>query len=128
MKIGGLLKFSLIDYPQKMSAVIFTQGCNFLCPYCHNPELVLPERFNDPIAEEVVLDVHHDVQVGRRGHSGAHEVIDQLDIGQRLREREGVVDVSVPVVDDIERSPVHFPRPVEYAELVPVGQQGIDEM
>ena len=56
MKIGGLLKFSLIDYPGKISAVIFTQGCNFFCPYCHNPELVVPERFCKPIPEETVLD------------------------------------------------------------------------
>ena len=55
MKIGGLLKFSLIDYPGKMSAVIFTQGCNFRCPYCHNPELVIPEYFRAPLCEEEVL-------------------------------------------------------------------------
>lgn len=38
--IGGFQKSSLIDYPEKISAVIFTQGCNFRCPYCHNPELI----------------------------------------------------------------------------------------
>lgn len=37
--IGGFQKSSLINYPEKISAVIFTQGCNFRCPYCHNPEL-----------------------------------------------------------------------------------------
>jgi pyruvate formate lyase activating enzyme len=56
MKIGGLLKLSLIDYPGKIAAVIFTQGCNFRCPYCHNPELVLPENFCEPIEEGVVFD------------------------------------------------------------------------
>lgn len=40
LNIGGLHKSSLIDYPGKISAVIFTQGCNFRCPYCHNPELI----------------------------------------------------------------------------------------
>ncbi len=40
MLIGGFQKFSLIDYPGKICAIIFTQGCNFRCPYCHNPELV----------------------------------------------------------------------------------------
>lgn len=39
VKIGGFQKSSLIDYPEKISAIIFTQGCNFRCPYCHNPEL-----------------------------------------------------------------------------------------
>lgn len=45
MKISGLQKTSLIDYPNKLSCIIFTQGCNLRCPYCHNPELVLPEKF-----------------------------------------------------------------------------------
>ncbi len=37
--IGGLQKASLLDYPGKLSAIVFTQGCNFRCGYCHNPEL-----------------------------------------------------------------------------------------
>ena len=37
--IGGLQKNSLIDYPGKMSCVLFLCGCNFHCPYCHNPDL-----------------------------------------------------------------------------------------
>ena len=40
MRIGGLQKNSLIDYPGKISSVIFLSGCNFACPYCHNPDLV----------------------------------------------------------------------------------------
>ena len=40
MQIGGIQKNSLIDYPSKISCVVFTSGCNFDCPYCHNPELV----------------------------------------------------------------------------------------
>lgn len=40
IKISGLERSSLLDYPGKVSAVIFTHGCNLRCPYCHNPELV----------------------------------------------------------------------------------------
>lgn len=40
MLIGGFQKTSLLDYPEKISAIVFTQGCNFRCPYCHNPELL----------------------------------------------------------------------------------------
>ena len=36
----GLEKFSLVEWPGKMAAIIFTGGCNFRCPFCHNPELV----------------------------------------------------------------------------------------
>ncbi|HNZ86718.1 MAG TPA: anaerobic ribonucleoside-triphosphate reductase activating protein [bacterium] len=39
-QIAGLQKTSLIDYPKKISAILFTQGCNFRCRYCHNPELI----------------------------------------------------------------------------------------
>jgi pyruvate formate lyase activating enzyme len=55
MRIGGLLKFSLIDYPGKVAAVVFTMGCNYRCPFCHNPELVLPELFNAPISTDDIL-------------------------------------------------------------------------
>lgn len=40
MNIGGLLKNTVIDYPGKLSCGIFLSGCNFDCPYCHNPDLV----------------------------------------------------------------------------------------
>lgn len=39
MRIAGLQKSSLIDYPEKIACIVFTQGCNFRCGYCHNPEL-----------------------------------------------------------------------------------------
>jgi len=40
MKIGGLNKFSLSDYPGLVAAVVFTQGCNFRCRFCHNGSLM----------------------------------------------------------------------------------------
>lgn len=55
MLIGGLQKFSLIDYPGKICAIIFTQGCNFRCPYCHNPALVLPEQFTPSLSEKEIF-------------------------------------------------------------------------
>jgi len=41
MILGGIQKNSLIDYPGKISCVLFTSGCNFACPYCHNPDLAI---------------------------------------------------------------------------------------
>jgi pyruvate formate lyase activating enzyme len=51
MLIGGLQKVSMLDFPGKIAAVVFTQGCPFRCRFCHNPELVLPERFQTPMKE-----------------------------------------------------------------------------
>lgn len=44
MNFKGLHKVSLIDYPGKICAIVFTGGCNFRCHYCHNPELVLGHK------------------------------------------------------------------------------------
>lgn len=44
MKIGGLRRLSLIDFPDRIAAVVFTQGCNLRCPWCHNGELIPEEK------------------------------------------------------------------------------------
>ena len=41
MKIAGMQKLSLVDYPEKMCCTLFTSGCNFRCPFCHNAGLVV---------------------------------------------------------------------------------------
>ncbi|MFA5321259.1 MAG: anaerobic ribonucleoside-triphosphate reductase activating protein [Smithella sp.] len=56
MKIGGLQRVSLIDYPGLISAVVFLQGCNFKCSYCHNPELVDPGLFQPCLRENDIFD------------------------------------------------------------------------
>ena len=45
MLIGGLQKTTLIDFPGRVACTVFTVGCNFRCGFCHNPELVLTEKF-----------------------------------------------------------------------------------
>ncbi len=55
MKIAGFQKHSHLDYPGHSAAVIFTQGCNWRCPFCHNPCLVLPEQFTNCFEEEKIL-------------------------------------------------------------------------
>ena len=52
MRLGGLQKLSLIDFPNKLAAVVFTQGCPFRCHFCHNASLVLPEKFSQPLDEK----------------------------------------------------------------------------
>ena len=52
MKIGGLQKLTLLDYPGKTACTVFLPGCNFRCPYCHNGGLVLPDSREPGIPEE----------------------------------------------------------------------------
>lgn len=67
MHLGGLQKSSLVDYPGKLSSVIFFAGCNFDCPYCHNPGLV-------------------------RGCEGCAADITADHIGEFLQQRQGFLD------------------------------------
>ena len=52
MKIGGLQKLTLVDYPGKVAATVFLIGCNFRCGFCHNPELVNRSGEQIEIAEK----------------------------------------------------------------------------
>jgi len=57
MIFGGIQKTSMIDYPGKVSCVLFTIGCNFTCPYCHNPELACSQvEHLSPLEENQILD------------------------------------------------------------------------
>lgn len=56
ISFGGIKKTSLIDYPGKISTVLFTQGCNFRCPWCHNASLVDPKMFGDKVNESDIIE------------------------------------------------------------------------
>ena len=65
MKIAGFQKLTLLDYPSKVACIIFTQGCNYKCPYCQNSGLI--------------------------GHSN-EDLIDEEEIFNYLDKRKGVID------------------------------------
>ena len=52
MKIKGLQKTTLLDYPEKLAATVFLGGCNFKCPFCHNATLVILPNEVDSISED----------------------------------------------------------------------------
>jgi pyruvate formate lyase activating enzyme len=52
MRIGGFLSFTLLDFPGRVAAVVFTQGCNYRCPYCHNRELIPLQPESDRMLPE----------------------------------------------------------------------------
>ena len=65
MKISGFQKITLLDYPGKVACIIFTQGCNFKCPYCQNSGLI--------------------------GHENEY-LIDEEEIFSYLNKRKGILD------------------------------------
>jgi pyruvate formate lyase activating enzyme len=59
MRFAYLLPTTLIDFPGLVAALVYTPGCNLRCPFCHNSELVMPEKIRalDLIEEEEVLSL-----------------------------------------------------------------------
>lgn len=66
MKICGLQKLTLLDYPEKVACTVFTDGCDFRCPFCHNKALVI--------------------------NSGENQTIDETEIFKFLEKRVGILD------------------------------------
>ncbi|WP_029502737.1 anaerobic ribonucleoside-triphosphate reductase activating protein [Lachnoclostridium phytofermentans] len=56
MKISGLQKLTLLDYPGHLACTVFTAGCNFRCPFCQNASLVLPSKEISQYREEEILN------------------------------------------------------------------------
>lgn len=52
IKFAGWQRTSLIDFPGKISSVLFTQGCSMRCRFCHNPELVQSKKSSDFLFQE----------------------------------------------------------------------------
>ena len=55
MVIQGLQKLTLLDYPGQVACTVFTAGCNFRCPFCHNASLVIDTYHNENIPEGEVF-------------------------------------------------------------------------
>ena len=58
MKIAGMQKLSLVDYPEKICCTVFSAGCNFCCPFCHNAALVTRIDGSDMPLDEVTAFLH----------------------------------------------------------------------
>ena len=58
MKICGLQKTTLLDFPERVACTVFTGGCNFRCPFCHNSELLGSEAEEDYTEEEIFDFLH----------------------------------------------------------------------
>ncbi len=56
MDIRGLTKFSLIDFPGKLACILYAGGCNFRCPYCHNPHLVMDPEAQPQLSEQFIFN------------------------------------------------------------------------
>ncbi len=87
MLVSGLQKLTLLDYPGKVACTVFTGGCNFRCPFCHNSALVLPEQIaHDSSTEQVLSFLKKRVGVLDGVAVTGGEPLLHPDIGDFLRE------------------------------------------
>ncbi len=89
INIGGFQKNTLIDFPETLASLVFTQGCNFRCPYCHNPSLIPFHTFQTDLSETTfqnnrVKEWYQDNQ--------NNKVIEVDEIFTFLKKRKGLID------------------------------------
>lgn len=84
LKIGGFQKNTLIDFPGVVASLVFTQGCNFRCPYCHNPTLISFST-SDPFATS-------DRPSSPPSFRREEPLIDESEIFTFLKKRKGLID------------------------------------
>ncbi len=56
MQIAGFQKLTALDFPNRVAAIVFTKGCNFRCPFCHNASLVTHTEDAQEISQQEILD------------------------------------------------------------------------
>jgi len=144
MKIRGLQRLTMLDYPGLLACIIFLGGCNFRCPYCHNPEMIDP---NDDTFPEIL---HEDVleflrtRVGKLDGvviSGGEPTLWSSELPDFIREirdlgfkvkldtngtnpelleklyKENLLDY---IAMDIKASPEHYEEIVKYADVAKI--------
>lgn len=56
MKIAGLQKLTLLDYPEHTACTLFTRGCNFRCPFCHNSDILTSNAQEEGVTKDQFFD------------------------------------------------------------------------
>ena len=56
MQIAGFQKLTALDYPNHVACIVFTKGCNFRCPFCHNASLVTHTEDAQAFSEQEILE------------------------------------------------------------------------
>ncbi len=143
--VSGLQKLTLLDYPGRVACTVFTGGCDFRCPFCHNASLVLPEQLaHDSSADEVLAFLKKRTGILDGVAVTGGEPLLHPDIADFLREiramgyqikldtngsfpdrlialvREGLVD---RVAMDIKNAPALYARTVGLAQFDLAGVQ-----
>ena len=100
MKISGLQKITLMDYPGKMASVIFVQGCNFRCPFCQNSSLL---DFSEPLlSEREVLEYLEKISEELNTLENSEEIINELE--KSLSKKEKILKELAIKIRDVRKS------------------------
>lgn len=93
ISIGGFQKNTLIDFPGVVASLVFTQGCNFRCPYCHNPGLVPFYPFQIDSHQEIDSpQANPNGNIAKEKYNLTVKLIDPNEIFDFLKKRTGLID------------------------------------
>ena len=146
MLILGLQKMTLLDFPDTLACTVFTGGCNFRCPFCHNAALVLSPRAEDAMPQREVMDFLKSRQGRLEGvcitggeptlQADLPDFLRQIrDLGYRIKldtngyrpdRLQAILDAGLAdmVAMDVKNSPARYAETVglEHFDLLPIHQ------
>ena len=116
MRIQGLQKLTLLDYPGKTACTIFLSGCNFRCPFCHNTPLLTADAADGMAEEELLafLKKRQGLLDGVAITGGEPLLRPELPALLENIVRAGLADY---VAMDVKNSPARYAQTVGMAEL-----------
>jgi len=90
LKLGGFQKNTLIDFPGVVASLVFTQGCNFRCPYCHNPALIPFSPHEQPSLPDNSFATSAFKQ--KDSFRYRESLIEEAEVFTFLKKRKGLID------------------------------------
>jgi pyruvate formate lyase activating enzyme len=95
MKVAGIQRTTLVDYPGKIASTVFTVGCNMRCPYCHNKQIAFDFVENDLMSMEKVYEIINERKkfIDGISISGGEPTLqpDLLDFCREIKNRFGLL-------------------------------------
>lgn len=109
IKVGGVLDVSTLDYPGKVSTVIYLSGCSFRCPWCHNPELVEGNEYREIEIEKLVSEIKKNFLINSVAITGGEPLLQKeiIELLRNLREKTNFnikIDTNCSFPENLEKA------------------------
>lgn len=118
INFAGIVSNSTIDYPGKVCSVVYLHGCNFRCPWCHNPELVEGTGFQKTEIDVIVKQLKDDFLIDAVCVTGGEPLLQEKTI-ELLKKIKGETNLLLKIDHNLSL-PEQLERALKYLDMITV--------